>query len=133
MALLYYLFILRTVLKTQLLYFMKVFRLFILALVVSAIGFYSCKKDAHTIVTSDAVIRNTNPLEGEGCGFVINVQTNNTTYSPTNLTDEFKPADTLKVHVTYKLLSTTHSCGSLSDIGGGFKEIEIQSISKIDN
>lgn len=105
---------------------MKFSKLILLALVIVGIGFNSCKKEAGVTVTSEAIIRNSGPLQG--CGYTIVIQINNSTYSPKNLTSEFQPTDSVKVRVTYELLNTTRAC---TVIAGSYQEVNIKSIQKI--
>ena len=108
---------------------MKIFKLSALALIISAIGFYSCKKEAYTVVTSDALIHFSGSVGADGCGFLMDIELNGNTYSPTNLPAEYTTRDSSKVRVTYKLTDGILQCGAIG--GGGFKQIEIQQIDKL--
>jgi hypothetical protein len=108
---------------------LKILKASALILVLSAIGFYSCKKESTNSTTSTAVIRNTGAVAVDGCGYVLVDAARNSSYSPVNLADEYKVADSVKVFVTYTVLNTTFQCGSIA--GHGFQEAKIISISKI--
>ncbi|MFA6085832.1 hypothetical protein [Mucilaginibacter sp.] len=108
---------------------MKILKASALILTLSAIGFYACKKESTNSTTSTAVIRNTGAVAADGCGYLLIDKSRNSSYSPVNLTDEYKVADSVKVLVTYTVLNSTFHCGTIT--GYGYQEAKITSISKI--
>jgi len=108
---------------------MKNFAKIILVLIMTVIGLNSCKKEAYTNVTSDALIHYSGALGADGCGFLLDIQLNGNTYSAINLPTEYTTKDSTRVRVTYTLKNTVLQCGSIS--GAGFKQIEIKEISKL--
>ena len=107
---------------------MKFLKTSALIISIAAIGFYSCKKDGINSTTSTAVIRNTGAVAADGCGYLLIDAAQNNTYSPVNLADEYKVADSVKVLVTYTVLNTTFECGSIK--GYGYQQVKILNISK---
>ena len=78
------------------------------------------------MVTVDATIINSGPVEVDGCGWLIKINGSDSTYSPTNLATQYK-VDSLQVRITYKRLSQRFLCGVA---GSGISEIQINAISK---
>ena len=96
-------------------------QLLIIALLTMAV---SCKKTP-PVLTANAVIINTGDPAYDGCGWLIKLNSTKTEYSPANLTAAFQK-DSLKVNITYILLSTKYSCGMVP--GAGVQQIKIESI-----
>jgi hypothetical protein len=94
----------------------------------SSITFLACKKnDPYAAVTTDAVVLNSGAPAADGCGWIIRIPVTDSTYSPVNLSNEYKVSE-LKVRVKYKPLPTKFSCGW----GANLREVSIESISKSD-
>jgi hypothetical protein len=89
----------------------------------------SCKKSGTTAasLTANATVVNSGAIAADGCGWLIKLN-DNSEYSPVNLTSDFQQ-DNLKVSVTYTILSTNTSCGSLAG-NPGVRQIKLNAIQK---
>jgi hypothetical protein len=89
----------------------------------------SCKKleNSSAPVSANATIINSGPIAADGCGWLIKLN-DNSEYSPVNLIPGFQQ-DQLKVNVTYTLLSTNTSCGSVAN-NPGVRQIKLNNIQK---
>jgi hypothetical protein len=89
----------------------------------------SCKKSTNPVTTTplqtNAVIINTAPIAADGCGWLVKINGTNEVYSPVNLSSMYQK-DSLKVNITYHVLSTKLSCGMLA--GGGVTQIQLDAI-----
>jgi hypothetical protein len=85
----------------------------------------SCKKNM-PVLTANAIIINTGDPAYDGCGWLIKLSSNNTEYSPTNLTPAFQK-DSLKVNISYTLLNSKYRCG----FGPGVQQIKINDIKQV--
>jgi hypothetical protein len=102
----------------------------ILALSVCAI--LSCKKSDHstTILNVDATIINTGPQAADGCGWLIQTESPDSTFSVPELPAKYM-INNLKVHIAYHKLATRFYCGQLPAAKDpGITEIELDAIAK---
>ncbi|GAB2978374.1 hypothetical protein GCM10027049_12290 [Mucilaginibacter puniceus] len=98
------------------------------AFMLTTIAIIACTKgnnDNATIIT-DAVIYNSGPVAADGCGWTLKAAANDSTYSPINLTADYK-VNNLKVKVRFHPLKTKFSCGW----GAKLTEITIDNITRI--
>lgn len=104
----------------------------ILIILFPAIIISSCKKAANPQVqapkNTNAMIVYSGPVAADGCEWLVEINGTNEVYSPVNLSPTFKK-DSLKVNVTFNVLTTKFHCGSLAN-NPGITQIEIASISK---
>ncbi|MDB5125421.1 MAG: hypothetical protein JWP94_3550 [Mucilaginibacter sp.] len=106
--------------------------IFIFAL--PALTMLSCKKHpinlgkpGATVITGDATITYWGSPAADGCGWLIEINGTNNSYSPANLPDIYKTAS-LKVHISYEILSTRFQCGMAAT--SGFPQIQLDAIAK---
>lgn len=78
-------------------------------------------------VTVDATVIDAGSPAADGCGWLIEIDGTNNSYSPTNLPDIYKTAN-LKVHISYKILSTKFQCGMVAT--NAFPQIQLDAIAK---
>ncbi len=64
----------------------------------------------NAVVISDAIIYNTGSIAVDGCGWTLKAATNDSTYSPINLDDQYK-VNNLKVKVRFHSMKTKLTCG----------------------
>ncbi len=97
-------------------------------LAVITIIIIACTKSdsPNAVVISEAIIYNTGPVAADGCGWTLKTTTNDSTYSPQNLDDQYK-VNNLKVKVRFHPLKTKFQCGW----GAQLREITIDNIVKI--
>ena len=104
----------------------------IICVLLIAIVVPGCKKDsngkttAHS--TANAIIINTGPVAADGCGWLVKINGTNQEYSPVNLSSTYQ-IDSLKVNITYHVLTTRFSCGNLAG-NPGIAQIQLDAISK---
>jgi hypothetical protein len=84
----------------------------------------SCKKDNTGHIATNAIIINSGPVAADGCGWLVKINGTNEEYSPINLSATYQ-TDSLKVSITYHVLTTKLSCGSFS---GGITQIQLNAI-----
>jgi hypothetical protein len=88
----------------------------------------SCKKGNNSKSTvhstANAIIINSGPVAADGCGWLVKITGTNEEYSPINLSSTYE-RDTLKVNITYHVLTTKLSCGMA---GGGMTQIQLDVI-----
>lgn len=94
----------------------------LLIIVLLASAAISCKKNAQ-VLTANATIINSGSPAYDGCGWLIKLSSDNIEYSPTNLAASFQK-DSLKVSISYTLLTTKYRCGR----GAGIQQVKIDAI-----
>ncbi|HWZ14796.1 MAG TPA: hypothetical protein VNW95_06115 [Mucilaginibacter sp.] len=89
----------------------------------------SCKKQPINLgdITENATVIDAGSPAADGCGWLIEIDGTNNSYSPTNLPDIYKTAN-LKVHISYKILSTRFQCGMVAT--NTFPQIQLDAITK---
>jgi hypothetical protein len=104
----------------------------ILTIVFFAIIITSCKKTTNPAITApkntNAIIIYTGEVAADGCGWLVKINDTGEEYSPVNLSPAFQK-DSLKVNITFSVLTTKFACGSLAN-NPGITQIQIGSISK---
>jgi hypothetical protein len=94
-----------------------------------------CKKEngtkTGTHVVPNAVIINSGPVAADGCGWLVEINGTNEVYSPDNLSPDYQK-DSLKVNVTYHILTTKLHCGAFNGGGdeGGITQIHLDAIAQ---
>lgn len=73
------------------------------------------------------MVLNSGKIALDGCGWLIKIDETNAVFSPLNL-PELLQSDSLKVTISYNLLSTKFNCNS----GNSFTQIKLNSIRKKD-
>ncbi|WP_183579944.1 hypothetical protein HDF18_25575 [Mucilaginibacter sp. X5P1] len=92
----------------------------------------SCKKSDHAtnIINADATVLNTGSTAADGCGWLIQVETPDSTFSIPDLPAQYQ-VNNLKVHIAYHKLATRFYCGQLALAKDpGITEIELDAIKK---
>ena len=80
----------------------------------------------NAVVITEAIIYNSGAVAADGCGWTLKVTATDSTYSPVNLTEDYK-VNNLKVKVRFHPMKTKFSCGW----GAKLTEITIDNITKI--
>jgi hypothetical protein len=104
----------------------KQFITLIFILVLPALIISSCKKGTNDI-KANAIIIDTGDPAADGCGWLIKINSTDSTYSPKNLPVLYQ-IDSLKVHISYKRLTTRFGCGMSP--GHGYYQIQLDAITK---
>jgi hypothetical protein len=109
----------------------KQFTIVIIFILASSLTMLSCKKHNPVPITeeltADATVINSGDPAADGCGWLIKISGTDSTYSPKNLPVLDEIAN-LKVHITYKRLSTKFQCGWLP--GSGPTQIQLDAVIK---
>ena len=102
----------------------------ILLIMFMAISLFSCKKTGNPVAprNTNATLVYTGSVAADGCDWLVQINGTNEVYSPVNLSPAFQK-DSLKVNITFDVLTTKFPCGSLAN-NPGISQIRITSISK---
>ncbi|SDT39221.1 hypothetical protein SAMN05216490_3319 [Mucilaginibacter mallensis] len=96
----------------------------------SVCAILSCKKSDHStnIINADATIINTGSSAADGCGWLIQTDSPDSTFSVPDLPAKYM-INNLKVHIAYHKLATRFYCGQLPAAKDpGFTEIELDAV-----
>jgi hypothetical protein len=91
-----------------------------------------CKKEnGSTHITPNAVIVFSGEIAADGCGWLVKVDGINEEYSPVNLSTAYQK-DSLKVKITYHILTTKQHCGAFNGGSGegGITQIHLDAIAQ---
>jgi len=99
-------------------------------LALSVCSILSCKKGDHAtnIINADATIINTGSTAADGCGWLIQTDSPDSTFSVPDLPAKYM-VNNLKVHIAYHKLATRFYCGQVpaqKDLG--ITEIQLDAI-----
>ena len=98
------------------------------ALALTACFAESCKKsNVDKPIAANAVVLDTGDISVDGCGWLLKINGTDSLYSPSNLADSYK-VGSLKVNVTYTVLSSKFQCGQLPH--SGITQIKLATIAK---
>lgn len=97
---------------------------------ISVCAVLSCKKSDHAtnIINADATIINTGPQAADGCGWLIQTDSPDSTFNVPDLPAKYM-INNLKVHITYHKLATRFYCGDVPrSQDNGITEIQLDAI-----
>ena len=91
-----------------------------------------CKKESSSKtgnhIETNAVIVNSGEISADGCGWLVKINGTNEEYSPINLSTDYQK-DSLKVKITYHVLTTKLHCGAFAG-GTGIPQIQLDDIAQ---